>query len=135
MNEYETEDEACARNSEEMFLKDVLKFVKAGKNVSSKDLASALRCSYAPIPREVLDYAADRLDGSATKPGRPLDVTLASAKEAFSDRDFVAEEIQAKFLALKKDGLTNEKIFDKLKEKYHKSDEWVASKVYRKRKK
>lgn len=130
MNDYDAEDLGLAESSEELFLEDVLKYIQAKKNVSSKDLARALRCVYVPIPREILNYAADRLDGLGTKRGRPLDVTLESAREAFSDRDFEAEEIQAKFHAMKKNGLVNEEIFNKLKEEYHKSDEWVSLKVY-----
>lgn len=130
MNDYDAETLACAESSEEFLLGNVLKYIQAKKNVSSKDLARALRCVHVPIPREILDYAADRLDESVTRRGRPLDVTLESAREAFSDRDFEAEEIQAKFHAMKKDGLVNEEIFERLARDYSKSSDWVSMKVY-----
>ncbi len=130
MNEYDAEDLGLAESSEELFLEDVLRFIQADKNISSKDLARALRSVYVPIHREILDYAADRLDESVTRRGRPLDVTLESAREAFSDCDFEAEEIQTKFHAMKKDGLVNEEIFERLARDYSKSSDWVSMKVY-----
>lgn len=130
MNPYEAEDEALAEAGEAYFLKRTLASILAGKNVSSKDLAAALRCSHVSIPHEILHYAAARLDDTPKRRGKPIDVMAEAAKEAFSDRDFEAEEIQVKFYAMKKDGLANDDIFNKLKEEYHKSDEWVSSKVY-----
>ncbi|PSH02755.1 MAG: hypothetical protein CXZ00_15760 [Acidobacteria bacterium] len=130
MNEYKTEDEALAEAGESYFLEQTLSFILAGKNISSKDLATALRCDHVTIPKEILHYAADRLDGTPKRRGKPVDVMLTSAREAFSNRDFEAEEIQAKFYAMKKDGLTNEEIFDLIGREYHKSSDWVSAKVY-----
>ena len=130
MNEYDAEDEALAEAGEAYLLEQTLLFIKSGKNVSSKDLAAALRCDRVPIPKEILHYAADRLDDTPKKRGKPIDVMFESAKEAFSDRDFEAEDIRAKVYAMKKDGLVNDEIFDRIAREYNKSAEWVSAKVY-----
>lgn len=121
MDEYDSEHEAMVEAGESYFLEQTLAFIRSGKNVSSKDLATALRCDHVTIPKEILHYVADRLDGTPKRRGKPIDVTYESAKRAFSDRDFEAEEIQAKFYAMKQDGLTNEEIFDLIGREYHKS--------------
>lgn len=129
-NECDAEHKTMVEAGDAYFIKQTLSFILSDKNISSKDLATALRCDHVTIPKEILHYAADRLDGTPKRRGKPVDVMLTSAREAFSDRDFEAEEIQAKFHTMKKDGLTNEEIFDLIGREYHKSSDWVSAKVY-----
>ncbi|PSH02653.1 MAG: hypothetical protein CXZ00_16350 [Acidobacteria bacterium] len=130
MTEYDAEDEALAVASERYLIDQTLHFIKTGKNVPSKDIAAALRCDRVLIPKEILHYAAGLLDGSPKRRGKPIDVNLESAKEAFSDRNFLAEEIKAKYDAMKKDGLGKYEIFGRIAEEYGKSEDWVSSKLY-----
>lgn len=135
MNEYEAEDEALAEAGEAYLLEQTLLFIKAGKNVPPKDIAAALRCDRVPIPKEILHYAAGLLDGSPKRRGKPIDVRDASIKLAFSDRDFLAEEIQAKYDAMKKDGLGKYEIFGRIAEEYGKTEDWISTKLYPRNKK
>lgn len=131
--EYETleqEDEALATSNEEYFIEQTLVFIKANKNVSSKDLATALRCCRVPIKKEILQYIADRLDGTQKKRGRPINIMLESAREAFSDRNFLAEDIQARYNALKKEGLKQDDIYNKIGKEHNMSPAWVQRKLY-----
>lgn len=130
MNEFDAEDEALAASHEEYLLQQTLHFIQADKNVPPKDIAAALRCHRVPIPKEILDYAAGMLDGSPKRRGKPIDVRDASIKLAFSDRDFLAEEIKAKYDAMKKDGFGKYEIFGRIAEEYGKSEDWVSTKLY-----
>jgi len=133
-NKYKTEDEALAEACESYFLEQTLAFILAGKNVSSKDLATALRCEHVAIPKEILHYAADRLDCTPKIRGKPIDVTYESAKKAFSDRDFLAEDVQARHDALKKEGMKKYDILETIAEEHGKSADWVSAILYPRRK-
>lgn len=134
MNEYKTEDEAMVEAGDAYFIEQTLSFIRSGKNISSKNLATALRCDHVTIPKEILHYAADRLDGTPKRRGKPVDVMITSAREAFSDRNFVAEDVQARHDALKKEGMKKYDILETIAEEYGKSADWVSAILYPRRK-
>jgi len=129
-NEYKAEDEALAESDEALFLQDVLRFIQSDKNVPPKDIAAALRCDRVLIPKGILHYAAGLLDGSPKRRGKPIDVKHESAKEAFSDRNFLAEDVQARHDALKKEGMKKYDILETIAEGYGKSADWVSAILY-----
>ncbi|WP_428565457.1 MAG: hypothetical protein ACP59X_04390 [Solidesulfovibrio sp. DCME] len=134
MNEYEAENEALAEAGETYLLEQTLHFIKSGKNVPPKDVAAALRCELVPIPKEILDYAAGMLDGSPKRRGRPINVMLESAREAFSDRDFQMEDIESRYEELRKKGMKKYDILEVIAEEYGKSSDWVSAILYPRRK-
>lgn len=130
MTEYDAEDEALAAASEHYLIEQTLAFIKAGKNVPPKDIAAALCCDRVAVPKEILHYAAGLLDGSPKKRGKPIDVHSESIREAFSDRDFIAEEIHAKYAEKKKLGVPQTDILEDLAEEYGRSVGWISKVMY-----